>query len=141
MPQRPYFPLGSLRQAIAYPMPADAVPTRIARGACGGRLAHLHERLDEEADWSVMLSGGEQQRVAFARGCCESPRCCCSTSRSRPCSTPRGHELYRMLIEQLPDTIILTIDRREVLPDLHTDASSESAAARRVKRPLTPSPA
>ncbi len=68
MPQRPYFPLGSLRQAIAYPLAAGAVTDKDVHEALAAvGLDHLHERLDEEADWNVLLSGGEQQRVAIAR--------------------------------------------------------------------------
>ena len=68
MPQRPYFPLGSLRQALTYPLLAeevDDVTLRDAMVAAG--LGHLTERLDEEAEWNAVLSGGEQQRVGFVR--------------------------------------------------------------------------
>ena len=68
MPQGQYFPLGTLRAALFYPFPEHDVPDDkmvdiLMR--CG--LEHLIPRLDETAEWSSLLSGGEQQRVAFAR--------------------------------------------------------------------------
>ncbi len=68
MPQRPYFPLGTLRQALLYPFPEQKVEEEKIREAltrCG--LEHLIARLDETDSWSQLLSGGEQQRLAFAR--------------------------------------------------------------------------
>lgn len=69
MPQRPYIPLGTLRRAVIYPNPEDG---RISDGKirealtrCG--LTHLADRLDEEENWDQILSGGEKQRLAFAR--------------------------------------------------------------------------
>jgi putative ATP-binding cassette transporter len=68
MPQRPYMPLGTLRHALLYPtldldVPDDKLKDALRR--CG--LAHLIPRLDEEDNWDAILSGGEKQRVAFAR--------------------------------------------------------------------------
>ena len=65
MPQRPYFPLGSLRQAVAYPLAANAVTDNDLREALAAvGLDHLARAAHEEADWNVLLSGGEQQRIA-----------------------------------------------------------------------------
>jgi putative ATP-binding cassette transporter len=68
IPQRAYFPDGSLRQALAYPEPAerydDAALTQALREAL---LPQLADRLDDEDAWSQKLSGGEQQRLALAR--------------------------------------------------------------------------
>ena len=68
LPQRPYFPLGTLRQALTYPTLAEAVDDTALRDAWrrpGSPTSF--RRLDEEAEWATVLSGGEQQRVAFAR--------------------------------------------------------------------------
>src|SRR3712207_4965913 len=68
MPQRPYLPLGSLRHALIYPATDLDVPDESLADAlrrCG--LSHLVPRLDEEDNWDGILSGGEKQRVAFAR--------------------------------------------------------------------------
>ena len=68
MPQHPYIPLGSLRHALVYPAAKtdhDDETIRTALKKCG--LSHLIGQLDDEENWSRILSGGEQQRVAFAR--------------------------------------------------------------------------
>ncbi len=120
MPQQPYFPLGPLRQAITYPIPAERVPgpeVRAAMAAVG--LGHLAPRLDEDADWSVLLSGGEQQRVAFARALLRKPAVLMFDEPVSTLDDAAAHELYRVLRDRLPQTAILSIDRRSVLRDFH----------------------
>jgi energy-coupling factor transporter ATP-binding protein EcfA2 len=68
IPQRPYFPNGSLRDALAYPEPATAVQRRRSQaGTDEALLPRPDGRLDEQDAWSQKLSGGEQQRLAIAR--------------------------------------------------------------------------
>ena len=122
MPQRPYFPLGTLRQALTYPIPVGQVPDTAVRSAMAAvGLGHLAARLDEEVDWAVMLSGGEQQRVAFARVLLRRPAVLMFDEPVSTLDDAAGRELYRMLIERLPDTIIMSIDRRGVLREFHSE--------------------
>lgn len=68
MPQRPYFPLGTLRTALLYPHPGQVIDEETIREIlvrCG--LEHLIPRLEETRQWSAFLSSSEQQRLAFAR--------------------------------------------------------------------------
>ena len=69
LPQKPYLPIGTLKEALCYPEPARALHTDAACAevldACG--LGQLASRLGETTNWSLVLSGGEQQRIAFAR--------------------------------------------------------------------------
>jgi putative ATP-binding cassette transporter len=120
MPQQSYFPLGTLRQSLTYPMPAHDVTEgslRAAMGAVG--LGHLQPRLDEEADWNVVLSGGERQRVAFARVLLRRPAVLMFDEPVATLDDAAARELYRTLIAHLPTTIILSIDRRQVLNEFH----------------------
>lgn len=75
LPQRPYFPNGALRHALAYPALAsrytDAALQQALRDAL---LPHLAENLDREDTWGQKLSGGEQQRLAIARALLKQPR-------------------------------------------------------------------
>ena len=68
LPQKPYVPTGTLRRAVAYPAPTDDWQRRAdRRGAHKVGLDHLKEKIEEEAPWDQTLSGGEKQRLAFAR--------------------------------------------------------------------------
>ncbi len=68
IPQRPYFPNGALREALAYPdMPAGYSDTQLREALCSAHLPELAEDLDRHAAWGQTLSGGEQQRLAIAR--------------------------------------------------------------------------
>ena len=68
LPQRPYMPLGTLRQVLSYPDAGEIHTDQILREAltrCG--LRRLIPRMDDEEKWDKVLSGGEQQRIGFAR--------------------------------------------------------------------------
>jgi putative ATP-binding cassette transporter len=135
MPQRPYFPLGTLRQAVTYPLPAEEVAERDIQAALSAvGLPHLIPRLGEEAEWNVMLSGGEQQRIGFARALLRRPAVLMLDEPVSTLDDAAGRDLYRMLLEHLADTIILVIDRRGVLHELHPqiiDLVTSDAATRR----------
>ena len=120
LPQRPYFPLGTLRQALTYPTPAeevDDVEVRNAMAAAG--LGHLAERLDEEAEWSTMLSGGEQQRVGFARALIDRPTVLLLDEAVSTLEDAEARDLYRLLTEMLPECIVISTGRSASLAALH----------------------
>src|SRR3990167_7000422 len=67
LPQRPYIPIGTLRDAVKYPDEHSAASDgEIADALTAARLGHLAGRLDEDTHWSNILSGGEQQRLPVA---------------------------------------------------------------------------
>jgi putative ATP-binding cassette transporter len=75
MPQRPYFPQGSLRQALAYPdISTHYSDAALQHALSEALLPDLMDRLDEEGHWTQQLSGGEQQRLALARVLLKRPR-------------------------------------------------------------------
>ena len=75
IPQRPYFPDGSLRDALAYPEPASRYGDAALKQALeDALLPKLASRLDDDDAWSQKLSGGEQQRLAIARVLLKNPR-------------------------------------------------------------------
>lgn len=68
IPQRPYFPDGALRDALAYPQPAAQYSDEdLKQALLDALLPQLVSRLDDKDAWSQKLSGGEQQRLAIAR--------------------------------------------------------------------------
>ena len=105
-------------------------------------LSHLAGRLDEEAEWSAVLSGGEQQRVAFARALIARPDVLLLDEAVTTLEESDGAALYRMISERLPDTIVISIGRPSLLPGHHHRAivlEGGSASARRA--PMVPVPA
>jgi vitamin B12/bleomycin/antimicrobial peptide transport system ATP-binding/permease protein len=120
LPQRSYFPLGTLRQALAYPTPAEAVDEaemRVALAAAG--LGHLADRLDEEAEWGTVLSGGEQQRVGFARVLINRPNVLLLDEAVSTLEEDDACELYHVLAERLPAAIVISVGRSAALAGLH----------------------
>jgi putative ATP-binding cassette transporter len=75
MPQRPYFPEGTLRQALAYPDSAqDYTDEALKNALYDALLPHMVNDLDVAGHWTQQLSGGEQQRLALARVLLKRPR-------------------------------------------------------------------
>jgi putative ATP-binding cassette transporter len=139
LPQRPYFPLGTLRQALTYPTPAEAVDdTALREALAAAGLGHLSARLDEEAEWSAVLSGGEQQRVAFARALIAKPAVLLLDEAVTTLEEADGAELYRMVAQRLPKTIIISIGRPALLSAQHhrTIVLQGAPASSRGSRPI-----
>ncbi|CUI34926.1 CDS102 [Achromobacter xylosoxidans] len=119
--QRPYLPLGKLRDAVAYPghaRPGD--DARLALALRAVNLGHLAGRLDHEADWSRILSIGEQQRVAFARVLFNRPAIVFLDEATSATDEGLEHMLYGLLREQLPDAMLVSVGHRSTLDAFHT---------------------
>ncbi|WP_137043635.1 ABC transporter ATP-binding protein/permease [Pseudolabrys sp. FHR47] len=120
LPQRPYFPIASLTDAIAYPAEpgtyeAADIPGLVA--AVG--LPALAERLDEEAHWNRMLSLGEQQRLGIARALLLKPDYLFLDEATASLDEAAEAAVYRLLAERLPGTTIVSIGHRSTLHAFH----------------------
>lgn len=112
LPQRPYFPLGSLRQALSYPLLAEEVDDVILRDAMvAAGLGHLTDRLDEEAEWNAVLSGGEQQRAGFVHALIYRPTILLLDEAVSTLEETEARQLYALLSERLPGTIVISTGR------------------------------
>ncbi len=120
VPQRPYLPLGTLRAAVLYPSRAedhDDAAVRDALTRCG--LEHLVERLDQEERWDHALSGGEQQRLAFARILLNRPDWVFMDEATAALDEPSQAALLGLFAEELKGTSLLSIGHRKELADFH----------------------
>lgn len=119
--QIPYIPLGDLRTAVAYPALPDAVGDDAIRAALQQVfLPHLVARLDEEEDWSKVLSPGEQQRVAFARVLLTRPDVVFMDEATSAIDEGLEYSLYSLIRTELPDTIVVSVSHRSTTDRHHT---------------------
>ncbi len=120
LPQRPYFPIGSLMAAIVYPAEASAFsPDRVRDTLIAVGLPQLASRLEEEAHWNRMLSLGEQQRLGLARALLHAPQYLFLDEATASLDEASEAGLYRLLEEKLPATTIVSIGHRSTLEAFH----------------------
>jgi vitamin B12/bleomycin/antimicrobial peptide transport system ATP-binding/permease protein len=120
LPQRPYFPVGSLKGAIAYPGTEDAFSNSVLQDALRAvGLPALAERLDEHGHWNRTLSLGEQQRLGLLRALLHKPQYLFLDEATASLDEPSEAALYQLLRKQLPATTIVSIGHRSTLHAFH----------------------
>jgi len=120
LPQRPYLPIGSLRQAVAYPAdPASVGDAAIVAALRRCRLDKLVDRLDDEQHWAQVLSPGEQQLLALARALLHAPRWLFLDEATSALDEATEEHVYRELGRKLPYTTIVSIAHRPGVAAYH----------------------
>ncbi len=121
MPQKPYFPLGTLRDVMLYPAEPEGVSDEVLKDMLHKvGLDHLRDRLDETERWDHILSGGEQQRVAFARVLVQKPDWIFMDEATSALDEAGQENVMKLLIEELPETSVVSIGHRPGLEVFHT---------------------
>ena len=135
MPQRPYFPLGTLRQALTYPQPAEDIgDDAITAALIDAGLPQLVTRLDEESEWATTLSGGEQQRVVFVRVMLAKPDILLLDDPVSALEEDDAACLFGVLRRRLPHAIVISIGRADAL-QAHHDRVFELRGSRSTNAP------
>lgn len=120
LPQRPYFPVGSLAEAITYPAaPGTFDRAKMIDAIKAVGLPALVERIDEEAHWNRMLSLGEQQRLGIARAVLQAPDYLFLDEATASLDEPAEAALYKLVQERLPGVTIVSIGHRSTLLAFH----------------------
>jgi putative ATP-binding cassette transporter len=120
MPQQPYLPLGTLRRAATYPQSPDEVDDALIRKTLEEvGLGQFLDRLDEEARWESILSGGEKQRLAFARVLMQQPDIVVMDEATAALDPSSQDQLMKLLLERLPTATVVSVGHRPELESFH----------------------
>jgi putative ATP-binding cassette transporter len=123
IPQRPYFPNGALREALAYPdMPALYNDAQLKEALHAALLPELAADLDRQATWGQTLSGGEQQRLAIARVLLKRPAWVFADEASSALDDGAQAAVYAQLVAMTTERGggMVSIAHREGLAQFHT---------------------
>jgi putative ATP-binding cassette transporter len=120
LPQKPYLPIGTLREVVSYPMPATGVDdATLCETLEAVGLPQLAGRLEESGHWALQLSPGEQQRIAFARALVQRPEWLFLDEATSAVDEPTEARLYRLVRERLAGTTVFSVGHRATLRAFH----------------------
>jgi putative ATP-binding cassette transporter len=120
LPQRPYLPIGPLRDALSYPLPSASFSDQTLRDALNHvGLPHMVSRLNETDNWQMRLSGGEQQRLAVARALLAKPDWLFLDEATASLDEKSENELYKTIKAVLPNVTMVSIGHRSTLAQFH----------------------
>jgi vitamin B12/bleomycin/antimicrobial peptide transport system ATP-binding/permease protein len=130
LPQKPYLPIGPLRDSVCYPgRPGEFSDGAIVEALTACKLEALATRLDESAHWAQQLSPGEQQRLAFARALLHKPDWLFMDEATSALDEATEQEMYRLLTERLAHSTVISIAHRPNVGAFHTRRLTLSAGA------------
>ncbi|MEI8146232.1 MAG: ABC transporter ATP-binding protein/permease [Alphaproteobacteria bacterium] len=121
VPQKPYLPLGTLRDAVIYPNASDPLSDEAISGAmrrCG--LAYLIPQLDEpDVRWDERLSGGERQRLAFCRLLLRKPQIIIMDEATSALDEDSQNSLLGLLQQELSGSTVISVGHRPGIAAFH----------------------
>jgi putative ATP-binding cassette transporter len=121
LPQKPYIPSGTLRRAIAYPGASDDWTVEaIGEALHKVGLDHLKEKIEEDGPWDQTLSGGEKQRLAFARLLLHNPDIVVLDEATSALDEKSQDKMMEIVINELPKATIVSVAHRVELEAFHS---------------------
>src|SRR3954471_19806426 len=121
LPQKPYVPSGTLRRAAAYPGAEDDwTVEEIGEALHKVGLDHLKEKIEEDAPWDQTLSGGEKQRLAFARLLLHNPDIVVLDEATSALDEKSQDKMMDIVIKELPKATIVSVAHRVELEAFHS---------------------
>jgi putative ATP-binding cassette transporter len=121
LPQKSYIPSGTLRRAITYPGAADDWLTeQICDALHKVGLDHLKDKIEEEGPWDQTLSGGEKQRLAFARLLLHNPDIVVLDEATSALDEKSQEKMMEIVIKELPMATIVSVAHRAELEAFHS---------------------
>jgi len=121
LPQKPYVPSGTLRRAVAYPgAENDWTDEQVGQALHKVGLDHLKEKIGEEAPWDQTLSGGEKQRLAFARLLLHNPDIVVLDEATSALDEKSQDRMMETVTGELPKATIVSVAHRTELEAFHS---------------------
>jgi putative ATP-binding cassette transporter len=121
LPQKPYLPLGTLRDVVSYPVRDASYSDEQLREALNTvGLPQLANRLEEQQNWALQLSPGEQQRMAFARALLQKPDWLFMDEATSALDEANEEKLFELLQDRLPLTTLISVGHRPALKKYHS---------------------
>src|SRR5215218_6626363 len=121
LPQKPYVPSGSLRRATAYPGAAtDWSIEQISEALDQVGLGHLKDKIEDEAPWDQTLSGGEKQRLAFARLFLHKPDIIVLDEATTALDDKSQDKIMELMTRVLPNATVVSVAHRAELEVFHS---------------------
>ena len=121
LPQRSYIPAGTLRRAVCYPQAAESwTSEEIGAALDKVGLGQLKGRIEDEAPWDQTLSGGEKQRLTFARLLLNAPDIIVMDEATAALDEKSQDKMMQTVIDELPDATIISVAHRPELEAFHS---------------------
>jgi len=119
IPQKPYLPLGTLREAVLYPGTQSRDNTELAILMNECHIGYIIKDLDIIADWSHVLSVGEQQRLAFVRTLIYKPKWLFLDEATSALDEETEAAMYKLVAKNLPQTTFVSVGHRSSVNKFH----------------------
>lgn len=119
IPQKPYLPLGTLRESVLYPGTRQRTDDELKALMELCHIGYLSKYLAEEADWSHVFSVGEQQRLAFVRAMIYEPEWLFMDESTSALDEQTESAMYSLVLEKLTKTTVVSIGHRSTLNKFH----------------------
>ena len=119
LPQKPYLPLGTLRQALYYPYAPEGSTENLSEILDLCHLSHLSTILDQSGNWAQSLSLGEQQRITFARILLQKPDCMFLDEATASLDEEMEEMFHKLVRSRLSQAVVISVGHRSSLLSWH----------------------